>query len=570
MADKEWSEKDKPVLIQLVPNLTPELKKNYSAKIMDFLFKSGKQPIDTDIGMILAYLNKETTTKLLETSNIVFQVEGVPEGVAQKISSSRRIRNEYIESAISSLDLTNTLPSICLLDSGVSKIPQLDGLVQHDGFHTFMGDYEDGAKDEGHGTPIACLAVFGEGESNPKAKIISYKIHSEQKQRLYIEAYEHAINKYSPITRVFLSSINFKNPSPHLTAYLDHFIQAKNVCFIISAGNIRKSKEIYDYALSGISCADYVQNYPVEDPASAVNIMAVGAISKKPAPNSISKEDELAPFTRCGVTQSLLHNCPKPEVVQNGGNLCKDETCLGLESFDKYGRKNTERFVGTSFASPLLARNIAEIERKYGLKIKNVETLKAIALASARVGNHVCMGFGETRNFLKCDDSHALAYAEGNIPLQDRISVDKQYIESKAYVKIKVPTGVSSIEMFIVHSDNNYLTTEPCLNTYLKVYAFKEGNETDSVTLLDKSVINKKAHMKVFKWRFARSSMQGIWTFVIVPETSVNMLPEHQKNTTVRFGCAIKLTSRELPRTRGPFSLAERFRKSNGRYIVKE
>ncbi len=574
LTSEDWKNTDKPVLIQLVPNLTPELKKSYSDRVIDYLIKSGKQPIDTNLGMIIADLNKDSTAKLLETSNFVFQVNEVPEGVAQRLKNKRRTAKQLVAEGATSefedneVSLSN-LPTICLLDSGVSKIPQLDGLVEQDGFHVFRGDLEDGARDEGHGTPIACLAIFGEGSLQPKARIISYKIFSENQKRLDIRAYEQAINKYSSRTRVFLSSINFKLPSPYLTSELDHYVQLNNVCFVISAGNIRKTREVFDYANAGTPCSTYIPNYPIEDPASAVNIMAVGAISKRQNHISISKENELAPFTTCGVTNSSLHKCPKPEVVQNGGNVCKDKTFLGLDSFDKTGARRTDKFIGTSFASPLLARNLAEIEAKYGNRIKNVETLKAIAIASARAGNHECMGFGETRSFTACDDGHALAFAEGEIPLDDRTSVKNYHIESKAHIKLKVPIGVSCIELFIVHSDNNYLTTEPCLNTYLKVYAHKEGNETTTVKLSNPLELYKKAHMKVFRWQFARTSMQGIWTFTIIPDTTVSMLPEHQKNTIVRYGCAIYLTSREVPRTRGFISLTDRLRLNNGRYLVR-
>ncbi len=575
LTDIEWQTKNKLVLIQLVPNLTSDLKEKYSAQITNYLVRNGKQPIDTKLGMIIADLNKESTTELLETSNFVFQVSEVPEGIAQKMQKRRRASSKVVVEATESSfendkSMVNNLPIICLLDSGVSNIPQLNGLVQRDGYH-FL-DLEDGAKDDGHGTPIACLAIFGEELLQPKTQIISYKIFAEDQKKLDIRAYQQAIAKYSSKTRIFLSSINFKTPYPFITSELEHLIQLSNVCVVVSAGNIRNAKDVLDYAFAGTPSATYVQNYPIEDPASAVTIMAVGSISRRHTLNSISKENELAPFTTCGVTNSSLHNCPKPEVVQNGGNYCKDKTCLGLESYNKFGKK-MDTFVGTSFSAPILARNLAEIEVKYGQpyggKVKNVETLKAIALASARSGSHACMGFGETRSFPTCDDAHALVYSEGEIPLDDRVSLKRFHTLSKAYIKIKVPTGVSCIEMFIVHSDNNYLTAEPCLNTYLRVYAHKEGNETSAVQLANPSEVYKKSHMKLFKWQFSRTSMQGIWTFTIIPEPTVDMLPEHEKATIVRYGCAIRLTSREIPRTRGFISLTERLRMNNGRYLER-
>jgi len=555
--DTEWMTTTKPILIQLVPNLPTEIRHQYIMEVIKYLRALLAEPVDfDDSGFIAANLSKESTTELLETSNFVFRVSEVPQGVAEKLRTSKRKRRSYkrskfvVEGTTSSAESrtpeTSNLPIICLMDSGVNDISSLNGLIISKDGYRFV-DLGDGAKNDGHGTPIACLVTYGEELSNPKTRVISYKIFSEERKNLDIRAYQQAIAKYLGQTRIFLSSINFKRANPYITAQLDHLIQASNICAIFSAGNIRDRRKLLDYAFNGTSCASYVQNHPIEDPASAVSIMAVGAISKKETSNSISRIDELAPFTTCGVNNSPLHKCLKPEVVQNGGNYCKDDTCLGLESFDKFGNK-IDKFAGTSFSAPLLARNLAEIEAKYGVRIKNAETLKAIALASARRGEHICMGFGETKPFTVCDDAHALVYSEGEIPLDDRVSIKGFYTESKGIIKLKIPTGVCKIEMFIVHSDNNYLTAVPCLNTYLKVYAHKEGNETAPVKLDNPMELNKKAHMKVFKWFFRRTSMQGIWTFTILPRPTVDMLPEHQKNTTIRYGCAILLTSRSPTR----------------------
>jgi hypothetical protein len=569
--DEEWHNTSKPVLIQLIPNISPELSEKYSSQVTKFLVEKNKELVYSSDKRIFAQLDKDSATELLETSNLVFQINEAPEGVARQLKANKRkISKAFVETESSAINEDTSIqnhPIICLMDSGVSDIQVLKQIVvARDGFN--CRDYEDGFVGYGHGTPIACLASMGEGLGVPKVKIISYKIFAEDKKILDLRAYEHAINKYSNQTRIFLSSINFKRLNAYSTSELDHFIQENNVCFLLSAGNIRDTKQILDYALQGIPCESYIHNHPVEDPASAVSIMAVGAFSRKQSPpNSIAISNGLAPFTLCGVTNNSLYNCPKPEVVQSGGNFCKDKTLLGLESYDKYGQKQTI-FCGTSFASPLLARNIAQIDAKYGHRIKNAETLKAIAIASAtKPSEHICMGFGETKEYTTCDDGHALVYSEGEIPLVDKISIDGFNVQYKATIKLKVPTGVGSVELFIVHSDNNYLTTVPCLNTYLKVFARKEGNETGVVQLANPDILYKKAHMKVFRWAFSRTSMQGMWTFTIIPEPTIDMLPEHQKNTIVRFGCAFVLTSRS--KDRGLISLTEKLHLANRRYLER-
>lgn len=431
------------------------------------------------------------------------------------------------------------------MDSGVQDIPQLKGLVASKDGYRFQ-DFDDGCKDPGHGTPIACLAVFGETLSNPKARIVSYKIYSDNQRRLFYESYRRAIAKYSNQARIFLSSINLARDSPEFTAYLDKLVQESNICAVISTGNI-EPEIVRDLADRGIPGSSYISNYPVQDPAQAVNIVAVGAIAKRESAASISRGNELSPFTRCGTTNACLFESPKPEVVQHGGNCCKDGVKLGVESFNKQGSKVND-LLGTSFSAPIFANNLAEIEAKYGKKFHNTETLKAIALASSNRNTRKCMGFGETRAFSSCDNLHALMVSEGEIPLPDTTPEDYR-LYSKAKISISIPKFVSSIEMFLVHSDNHNRVFMPFLNTYLKVYVTKTGREYGHVILENPEEVEKKSHMKVFRWAFKTQSMEGKWNFFIIPEVTADMLAEHKKETTVRYGCAFLVTSRTPTRS---------------------
>jgi hypothetical protein len=84
----------------------------------------------------------------------------------------------------------------------------------------------------------------------------------------------------------------------------------------------------------------------------------------------------------------------------------------------------------------------------------------------------------------------------------------------------------------------------PYLNTYLKVIAKKTGREYGHVELENLDELEKKSHMKVFRWTFRTQSMEGKWDFYITPEVTADMIPEHRKETTVRYGCAILVSSR--------------------------
>lgn len=564
--DSEWANVSKGIIIQLIPNLPTDKRKEYTKTVIQHLENIGEDTpaidpkdydIDYNFDFIIAHLRQKQTEELLQASNFVFKVSEIPKGLAENVnltSKRRHVKSQSIRGKASSIDRQNPkideLPIVCLLDSGVNDIPQLNGLlVAKDGYR--FQDLSDDYRKHGHGTPIACLAIFGEALSNPKARVISYKIYSDKDRRLYPEGYRRAIAKYSnPQTpnqaRIFLSSIAFERYNDEITAWIDRLIQENNICAVFAAGNI-DPKIVSDYAFKGVPSSSYICNHPIQDPAQAVNAVAVGAIAKKEAINSISRRNELSPFTTCGTTNSCLYQCPKPEFVQNGGNCCKDGTELGVESFDKYGAK-VHDLLGTSFSAPILVSNLVEIYAKYGKKFDNAETLKAIALASSNGSLQKCMGYGETKSFSECDYLHALVCSEGEIPLPD--TTDEHYrTDYTAKISIAIPKFVNSIKMFLVHSDNHYRTPMPYLNTYLKVRAKKTARDTGYVTLSDPNEVEKKSHMKVFKWAFETQSMEGTWDFYITPEVTADMLAEHKKATTIRYGCAFLVNSKSPARS---------------------
>lgn len=559
--DSEWANVSKDIVIQLIPNLPTDKRKEYTNTIIGHLKKTDADAISYDnTDFIIANLRQEPTEQLLQASNFVFRVSEIPKGFVEKINLTtkrkRAHKSQSIRSIASSMKLQKSeyekLPIICLLDSGVNDIPQLnDLLIAQDGHRRFP-DFNDDYRKHGHGTPIAYLAIFGEDSSIPKARVISYKIYSDKDERLFPEGYRLAILKYSSVvnpnrSRIFLSSIVFKEYDDGITAAIDRWIQENNICAVFAAGNI-ESKIVSDYAFRGIPCSSYICNYPVQDPAQAVNAVAVGAIAKKEAPNSISRKNELSPFTRCGTNNGSLYQCPKPEFVQHGGNCCKDGTELGVESFSKNGIR-VDDLLGTSFSAPIFAHHLAEICAKYNDRFENAETLKAIALASSIGSLNECMGFGETKSLSNFTPNlRALVASEGEIPLPDKITEEHYRTDYKAKISVAIPKFVNCIKMFLVHSDNHFREAMPHLNTYLTVKAKKTGREHGYVELSNPDERYKKSNMKVFNWIFQTQSMEGTWHFYIKPAVTADMLDEHKKATTIRYGCAFLIYSRSLAR----------------------
>ena len=442
-----------------------------------------------------------------------------------------------------------------MLDSGVNRIAQLDGLLilPLDGDRE-IPNFNDNYEEHGHGTPIAYLTAFGENGNVPKARIVSYKIYSELDSNVYFEGYNLAFAKYSSEyqpnrSRIFVSSISFSDYSDSVTAAVDRWIQENNICAVFAAGNI-DSETVTDYARRGIPCSTYIQNHPIQDPAQALNGLAIGAIAKRDLIIQFLAVNELSPFSTCGTMNPALYDCQKPEFVAHGGNQCLDGTPLGITSFDKNGEVFTN-FLGTSFSAPLFANHLVEIIASYGHKFKNAETLKAIALALSCGRLSRCKGFGEPKSLERFDYGlEALVCSEGNIPLIDRVSDEQWRLGHRGKITIIVPNLVNSIRLFLVHSDNHFREAMPHLNTYLTVKATKIPHDSayGKVDVNNPHENERKSNMKIFEWAFPTHSMGGIWTFYIKPQLTADISDEHERATTIRYGCAILLNSKTQSR----------------------
>lgn len=560
--DQEWLSNSRDVLIELVPNLSVEKREEYSKAIAERLKnKENDTVICSDKDLLVSQLNAVSTKQLLNECNFVFRISEVPIGILQDVSIKRKraksTKSQSIEATGASLQSTNTLPTICVLDSGVSSIPQLNGILIHqDGYKDF-DSFEDDYGQHGHGTPVAYLAAFGEN-NNPKARIISYKVYSDKTKSVYPDAYKLAIQKYSSVyhpqqTKIFVSSIVFRDYNPIVTARIDRWIQENNICAIFSAGNIEKNV-MYNYAKNGIPASSYIHLHPTLDPAQVLNGITVGSIAKKEASDSLVQAGDLSPFTRCGTNNSCLYDCIKPELVQHGGNCCIDKTQLGLSSACMNGATKND-FIGTSFAAPILANHIVEIESMYGEKIKNAESFKAIAVALSDGDLKICRGFGEMKPIQTFDFGlQALVCSEGEIPLPDSISDDKYRTDHSATITVGIPNNVNCVKLFIVHSDNHFKEANPHLNTYLKVKATKIPRDSGNVELKNPSEVDRRSNIKSFIWSFPSHPMGGIWTFTITPQVVTDMLAEHKRDTVIRYGCVILINSKINARAK-PLSL---------------
>ena len=94
---------------------------------------------------------------------------------------------------------------VCVIDTGIKSITQLQNNIENISFENIFNDGED---IDNHGTPISCLIVHGEGHNhnNPEYKVISHRIYSDSLGigNLFT-GLMNAIQLYKDKTSVFIS-----------------------------------------------------------------------------------------------------------------------------------------------------------------------------------------------------------------------------------------------------------------------------------------------------------------------------------------------------------------------------
>jgi hypothetical protein len=550
LENKNWDKMPRPVILHLIPNIETSDAESYLNRLSKYFESMNCKVLQVshpDDGMLFAQIDRKVAEDLLKRANYVFKIHDLPLGILSSSSPKRTSKRFHITGKASSVDSAGSLvplaqlPPICVVDSGVNEIPPLSGLIIECRKHPSFSDSDDGVEGDGHGTSIACLAARGEGNGSPRAKIISYKIYSDGNRNDAFAGMMDAIRSCLSMSRIFTSSIVFEVDELPAYARLDRLIQRANICFVSSAGNIPRT----DILNNCSSYPSYIRNFPVIHPAQNVHVIGVGAITRKDKVGSIAPKDAISPFTRCGKTLTRLHDVNKPDVAEHGGNICYGDLNsdgIGVSSYCKDGRYS-ESLVGTSFSAPLIAGRLAEIVAKYGGQLRNAETLQAILYMSCMDRNNPCVGNGIPRPFLTVDGNHAVFVSEGIIPLSDLTAIRYRTMYSNR-IPVQVPSGVGRIDLCLVHSDNYDGMVEPSLDTYLQVKAWKSGREGSPVPSVQESIQHSKVNIKFLSWQFEKKSMEALWTFEIIPESTVELAPSVRREVKVRYGCAIMLTSR--------------------------
>jgi len=549
--DAIWKTESKPVDIYVVPNIPLEKIAKYVELAKKFLQESRSEIRGVSIdefsksGMLSAKTDFLTTSKLLQKSSFVYRVHKTPKIGTQRVGTKTSTFTPKKKKVVENLkkkrrqsNYVSNLPEVCVIDTGVNPIAPLATLISRRSSEPNMPDDND---HNDHGTPVAYLVAYGEGNS-PRARIISHKILSGPLESNLFRALTRAISRYLHRTRIFTCSIcllHDDDGSRFETRMIDRLVQASNACVVFSAGNLLPN-HLRTLMSRGLPYPRYLDHSPIMHPSDAVSAVAVGSYCKRSTPNSIAPKDSPSPFTRYNTRNTMMFDCVKPEIVEHGGNLNTDYSYngVGVKTFSSNG--STVEKVGTSFSAPIIAGHLAEIDKKYGSKIRNVETFKAIAYSSCNPTQNypkfVGLGKPNREDMLASYLQSAKIIFEGEMRLAHP-GLRRSSLAHK--VSVYVPAGVDEISLYLVHSDNYRIPRYCGLHTYIKVIPEKPARE--SAPPPDQGDLRGREHAKKLVWRYQKA-VKGFWTFTLVPH-HIGIPFVFREDVLLRYGGVVKLTT---------------------------
>lgn len=295
-------------------------------------------------------------------------------------------------------------PRVCILDSGISmNHPLLRANVGHAA--AILTEGGDAADQNGHGTMVAGLAVFGDirdcyenGLFESPINVFSGRVLNDNLQfddnRLIITQIRTAVMTFIAPPhncRVFNLSLGSGSPAfvhgaerqPIWAETLDIIAREFKVLFVVAAGNNRAvmthNSEEAEAILQTFPASLFDTSARLDDPATSAIAITVGSLAQTDMialqqgtrqddiAQTIARSDCPSPFTRTGpgIARGL-----KPEFVDYGGNLAirgfgairriAAEPATSTMSLSHEPTRSLFAYdVGTSFAVPRTARKAA-------------------------------------------------------------------------------------------------------------------------------------------------------------------------------------------------------------------
>jgi hypothetical protein len=355
-------------------------------------------------------------------------------------------------------------PFVCLLDTGLNHAHPLISPAAADGdLHTYKPAW--GVDDrQGHGTPMAGLALYGDLTDVLPAHGDLRIPHRIESVKLINPADPHEKNLYGAVTA---ESVNRVEVTPD---------RRRVYCMAITATDDRdrgrpsswsaavddmtsgRTDGVRRLMLISAGNADDPQHYPdsnmtdgVHDPAQAWNALAVGGYTEKalidpvkyPGWQPLAKAGDLAPASCTSVTWKGTRWPIKPDIVLEAGNMgrhpdhadpdCLDQLQLLSTAHNFTAARPLVTFGDTSGATALAAHLAGSLWAKY--PNLTPEAVRALMVHSAswtpamlarftdaqgfidREGLVRCFGYGvpDRRRLLSSADNSLTLIAQGSI-----------------------------------------------------------------------------------------------------------------------------------------------------------
>jgi hypothetical protein len=357
-----------PATVDVQLMLIPDLGDDYYESALNFLAKKITENNGT-IPEPVYYLSDHTpviravipssTLELYDNDQAVYRIE--PTSFFNVDAVSKPVTSMDSVMLKPEIDIAS-LPVVAVLDSGVVFPHNLESIViQH-----WIAPGSRGGNAE-HGTEAAGNAAFRYISQNlqdniisPRARIIDCNIlDGNVSTQNFIKRIQTAVATFSVVAKIYNLSANSNVPIEgdmmSIAGYELDILQAqRGVQFVVSAGN-------HDLWKTQASLEDIIgdDDSRVSPPADSLYSIAVGSIVGEDHDHSLSRKNEVAPYSRIGPGFKGLM---KPDISAYTGTI--DDT--GTAPEDQFSLALTKNGMlapgaGTSLAAPIIAGDLAEI-----------------------------------------------------------------------------------------------------------------------------------------------------------------------------------------------------------------
>lgn len=372
--------------------------------------------------------------------------------------------------------------AVCILDTGIHITHSLlSNFINDKDIDAYHPDWDKHDQD-GHGTQMAGLALYGDLKSLLESqeaiiidhKLESIKIHNQESTRPELlghitkEASSRAEINNPKRSRVFCLSLT--DPSPNsgqsgqpsswsttidqLTCgvSLANVLERKFIVndndkklFFISAGNVRGNLKKDEYP-------ERNEVEPIESPGQSWNAITVGACTQKIMVNDpdfdehciVAKDGDLSPTSRTSILWNKSYWPIKPEIVFEGGNYITDPNSNAAYSIPDLSILTTSKTTpftftnATSAANAQAARLGALIKSKYANYWP--ETIRALIIHSASWHPTMLHGmplnkFKEQPENNKLSVLQKFGYGMPNVERALHSAINRAYIVFEDYVQ---------------------------------------------------------------------------------------------------------------------------------------